>query len=259
MSPFEKIIAAVKEDVGMNDQERFFQHLIASGLTCSFNDFQNMAMEREKPSQNLIETLLSISDTDAKDAIVKAYCEILFPKNYQATSEQSVKFLKQKINCELTEYQVSELAKSKIHYYLFLILVLKADKIKANIIKKQFGNLDAFDVVIEDLVNSQVLIRHNGYIYSVSPNVKFPAAASSDKLKKFYQQFDDWDKSFPTTFSFEKVLEKTIIRRISTRHLPIIQKQLENVLDTIRTSETSLIQRDQEPIVFLQLNFSKGK
>lgn len=258
MSQFEKFISGLKEDIGIHDQERFYQHLNLAGLKCSFDEFQNMVHEKDKPTQNLVDILLSISDTEMKEALVKIYCEILFPQNYQATAPQGVRFLKQKINAELTEYQVSEIAKSKIHYYLFLILVLKADKIKASLLKKQFGGNDAIDVVIEDLINCHVLISNNGYIYSVSPNVKFPAAGS-DRIKKFYQQFDEWDKQFPTTFNFEKVLEKTIIRRISTRHLPIIQKQLENTLDIIRTSETSLIHRDQEPIVFLQLNFSKGK
>jgi hypothetical protein len=258
MAQFENFVKTLKDDHAFQDLNAFFQHLSSLGLTCSNSQFQDMVCEKEKPSQNLIDILLSISDTDAKDSLIKIYAELLFPQNYQATGPQGVRFLKQKVTVELTEFQVNEMAKSKIHYYLFLILVLKADKIKTTLLKKQFGNLETFDIVIKDLIESQVLIHHNKYIYSISPNVKFPAA-TSPKLKKIYEQFDEWDKNFSTAFSFEKLIEKTIIRRISERHLPLIQRQLENVLDTIRTSETSLMHRDQEPIVFLQLNFTKGK
>lgn len=259
MSHFEQFIGIIKEDIGIFDQEKFFQHLISQGLSCSFDEFNKMINQTEKPSPNFIDTLLAMSDNDKKETLIKIYGELMFPKNYQVSAAaQGVKFIRQKISAELTEFQINEIAKSKIHYYLFLILVLKADKLKATILKKQFGNLDTIDVVIDDLVNAQVLIKHNGYLYSVSPNVKFPPA-NTDKIKKFYQQFDDWDKSFPTTFNFEKLIEKTIIRRISARHVPVIQKQLENALDTIRTSEMSLLMRDEEPIIFLQMNLSKGK
>lgn len=258
MNQFEKFIAILKEDLGFREQDLLYQHLIRLGLTCTNSEFQFMVSGKEKPSQNLIDTLLSILDTDKKDLLIKIYAETLFPKNYQVTNQDGVRFLKQKTNSELSEFQINEIAKSKFHYYLFLILVLKADKIKKAIIKKQFGNLETFDAVIDDLISSQVLIQNNGYIYSISPNVKFPQA-NSPKIKKIYEQFDEWDKSFSSAFSFEKVIEKTIIRRISERHLPLIQKQLENAFEIIRTSETSPVLRDQEPIVFLQLNFTKGK
>lgn len=258
MNQFEKFIGILKEDLGFRDQDHFYQQLVRLGLTCTNSEFQDMVLEKGKPSQNLIDTLLSILDTDKKDILIKIYAEFLFPKNYQMSNQNGVRFLKQKTNAELTEFQINEIGKSKFHYYLFLILVLKADKIKKTILKKQFGNLETFDVVIEDLISSQVLIHNNGYVYSISPNVKFPPA-HSPQIKKVYEQFDEWDKNFSSAFSFEKVIEKTIIRRISERHVPLIQKQLENVLDIIRTSETSLILRDQEPIVFLQLNFTKGK
>lgn len=258
MAHFTHFINTLKDELGYKSLDLFHEYLKNEGLDCNYQDFNCMATEETKPSQNLIDTLLAILDVDKKDQLIKLYCEIIFPRNYQKTTPENVRFLKQKVQFDLNEQQIGELAKSKIHYYLFLILVLKAEKIKSSLLKKQFGNLDTFDTVINDLVRSQILIEHNNYIYSASPNIKFPSA-SNDKVKKFYQQFDDWDKDFSNSFNYEKLLEKTIIRRVSERHLPLIQKQIENVFDTIRTSETSQILRDQEPIVFLQLNFSKGK
>lgn len=254
----EKFIGILKDDLGIHDRERLYVFLSGSGLTCTNPEYHDMVSGKTKPSLNLIDTLLSVSDADKKEILIKIYSELLFPKNYQMPGPQSVRFLKQKAVIELSEFQVNEMAKSKIHYYLFLILVLKADKIKKSVLKNQFGNSETFDVVIEDLISSGVLISNEAYVYSASPNIKFPPANSSS-LKKTYEQFDEWDKTFSSAFNFEKVIEKTMIRRISERHLPLIQKQLEGVLEIIRTSETSPLYRDQEPIVFLQLNFTKGK
>ena len=80
MSHLRNFLGALKEDLGIKDSEVFYNHLNGLGLTSSITEFQNMVSDKEKPSQNLIDVLLSISDNDQKDVLIKIYCEHIFPK-----------------------------------------------------------------------------------------------------------------------------------------------------------------------------------
>lgn len=112
MSHLQKFLCVLKEDLGIKDSELFYKHLNGLGLTSSIVEFQNMVSDKEKPSQNLIDVLLSISDNDQKDVLIKNYGEHVFPKNYQLSGPQGVRFLHQKLTAEITEFQISEIAKT---------------------------------------------------------------------------------------------------------------------------------------------------
>ena len=258
MSQLNEFISKIRAEYFSDSSQIFYNTLTNSNINMTFVDFQSIEHGNTQPSKEVINCILKNIDQADKEKLIQYYCDTLFPEHSVNVSDQKIKFSKQKAKLELNEYQVKELAKTKIHYYLFLVLLLKSEKIKKHILKKQFGNNDSIEIAIQDLIQKGILIENNNYVYSMSPDVQFPAN-NSEEIKKLYIQFDEWDRGFSKAFQYDSLIEKTLIRKVNPKHIPIIQKQLEAILDTIRTSETPIPLNENEPVVFLQLNFARSK
>jgi hypothetical protein len=258
MTPIKIFLQQLQDDFEIKTPTEMYEKFKSSGLSTEtdLKEFNEMYSCAKTPHKNFMEVVLSFADDDQKDTLLKDYCEQLFPKHYNQARDPGLRYAKQKSSLELNESQILEIGKSKIHYYIFLILLLKETKIKRTALIKQFGGADSINSCIDDLIRLQILIDHRGYIYSASSNIIMPKA-STDKIKKIYLSLDEWDKSFGQSFNFEKLIEKNIIRKISSKHLPIIQKHLESITELTRSSVTD--SNDTSSIIYLQFSLMKGK
>lgn len=258
MTPIKLFLQQLQEDFDIKTLNEMYEKFRLNGLgpETDLKEFNEMFSCAKMPHRNFMEVILSFADDDQKDILLKDYCEQMFPKHYNQARDPGLRFAKQKSSLELNESQIVEIGKSKIHYYIFLILLLKETKIKRNNLIKQFGGTESINSCIDDLIRTQVLIEHRGYIYSASSNIIMPKA-NTEKIKKIYNLLDDWDKNFGQSFNFEKLIEKNIIKKISSKHIPIIQKHLESIAELTRASAIEV--NDTSSIIYLQFSFMKGK
>jgi len=107
------------------------------------------------------------------------------------------------------------------------------------------------------LLEQRIIILENATYRSASNEFLFPKA-HNDSLKKGYELFDKWDSEFENNFELKKLMNKMMIRRISPRYLSLIQRQIDLLMELIRTSdETDVEMNDQ--VIQLQMNLSCGK
>ena len=90
--------------------------------------------------------------------------------------------------------QVAIVTKTKIHYYLFLILTLAREAMNIEIVKKLLNEIE-IDLILKDFTKAKIAFINANYISSVVKEFKFPKANDKSE-KKVYQQLDEWDLLF---------------------------------------------------------------
>ena len=128
--------------------------------------------------------------------------------------------------------------------------------VKKEEIKERF-KIPHFEKIVDDLRSAKIIQEEEDYLYSISKELHFPPT-DGGALSKIYKQLDLWDPEFATQFQFEAVLHKFMLRRVSPRFLPMIEKQTRQVIDLIQMSEE--VDNDyNSQVVQVQFTISKGE
>lgn len=156
---------------------------------------------------------------------------------------------------ELTPLQIASIAKTKFHYYIFLLLTLAREPINQEVVQKLFGQRN-IQSATADLIESKIAYLDHNHVTSFVKEFKFPKAFSGEQ-KEIYKKFDEWDLSFYREMDFKILLQKMLIRRVSPRFLSIILGQCSALLDLVRASEET-DQSYNDEILQLTITMASG-
>lgn len=268
---FASSLRQLRQKAGFDKARGFHSQLVEDGVEINYAYYMKMEAGQVLPSHKVVEQISQCLDDEEAAQLILSYCRTLFPrkKHLFPASKNSLKQITPTASLdsqvspvkgqgrELNRRQVHVLARSKVHYHLFLMASLARQDLPLEEIRQVFQPKNV-DAAIADLEAAKILrIQKNG-IRTLAGEHQFPSAKDFSELRPIYRQFDEWDESFAEDFEFESRINKMLIRRISPRYLNIIEKSLETVLSLVRASD-ELDTRHNEDLIQVRLSLRSGK
>jgi hypothetical protein len=277
-TPLQTTLADIKERLGYRSARAFFDKHLSERTRLDFNYSYYMKIEGGKinPSSQVISNLCSaFEEADARE-ILLSYCETIFPeragvfKKVRSTNRVAKKnFTKvtssnanDSTQTYLTLAQVGCLSKSKHYYFTFLLLTLARRPIEVTELKKALPQLKSFgeeelEFLIEDFVKAKLIKIDQEKISSISTDMKFPLPETA-ALQKTYDQMDLWSIAFQQEMQFTSLVQKMMLRRVSSRYLSVIQAHCNVLIDLIRASDEIEPDHNDEVLMF-NVSIQQGK
>lgn len=267
MSPFSRKLKKTRLALGHRTARAGFDWFKSKGV--SFNYSYYMQLEKEGvPSAAVAQEMASVLKGETGDQLLLAYCRSLFPKHtylfpesVTATAaapnppEPTDKTYAPAGQRELSPRQVAAIAASQAHYHFFLLSTLARRPVPTAELSKWFSSREISSVT-RDLQKAGLIRATPEGFEAVSVEMRFPAADNKG-LKDAYAQFDAWDEKFGDQFALDFILNKMLIRRVSTRYLVIIRHQLEVLFELVRSAdETDL--RFNEKVLQMKVVLRQG-
>jgi hypothetical protein len=268
----QKNLAYLKKSLGFKSARSFFHDYLQRRTRLDFNYSYYMKIEGGNiiPSPQVVSNICSALEKDAAEELMLAYCAMIFPEkasifkklsplNTGATKlaiSPAERVVSSKIK-HLTPAQVGAISKSKIHYFSFLVLTLARTAVTLSQLEASLPpsghNVDA---ILKDLEKMKLIHIENGKIRSISNDMKFPLPEGPTQ-KKLHEQIDLWNLTFYQEMNFESVLQKMLIRRVSSRYLSVIQAHCGVLLDLVRAAdEMDATQNDD--VLMLNISVQRG-
>lgn len=269
----------IRQSMGYQSARSFYGYLSEHG-SLEFNYSYYVRIEGGKvlPSTKVIHTIANILQKRDSEELVMEYCQELFP-NQKYLFKQALDRGGQKEELEsasqaiprmegeeviesgkrqkvLTERQISSITRSKLHYYLFLILTLARDSVSVQQLENYFPKR-TLDKIFKDLETSKMIRVKDSQVFSLASELKFPKP-DTRSIQKHYEKLDQWDQEFDGEFHFEKLARKMFIRRVSPRYIQLIINHCELLFDLIRSSEEINTDYNDDVLMF-SLNVTKGR
>ena len=261
-------LTQIREKLGYKSARQFYLWL-EQNAQIEFNYSYYVKIESGKvlPSEKVVQTISGLLGQDDAKKLVIDYCKTLFPKYghfFSGSEEKEDKKIKVSAasgpllikQSYLSLKQVATISISKEYYFLFLLITLSRVPVSLKELSKYFKE-PLFSNVIHDLSLVRILKYDGENIWSISKELRFPSSAEFPDLKKKYQQFDQWDLEFSEHFQFESLMQKFMIRRISPRFLPIIEKHAKSLIELVQMSEEVDVEFNTEVLQF-NLTLSRG-
>lgn len=263
MDNFCQRLTNCKHDLGHKTSKSFYNYLKDHGLECNYQYFIKIESGKVIPTSTIVNQIAKALPNEFAEDLIKSFCTHLF-NDYSYLFEETVtgqnktepNLIRQvsQGQKELSLLQVHSLAKSKNHYYLFLILTLSRRPIEIQELKK-FSNLNK---ILKDLEQAEIIIKNKESIEARSQEFIFPKVNSDGSLLGIFNELDQWDNSLHHEFEFEKLVNKSMIRRISPRYANVMLKQIDAFAEFVRCSD-EFNQKYNSDVISLQINLSIGK
>ncbi len=244
MSNFHNTLSDLRRSYGYDSARQFYDHITNHGEH-GFNYTYYVRMEKGSslPASKTLQLLLPFFKKTDQDELIQSWCLEHFPKHTHLFSQDEKKLLNDKesesTNLKsqkaLSTQQIQLLANSKYNYFIFLLITLARFKIEISKLYDSFPKLEV-QKAIEQLSQHQIIHADENFISTQVVERLFPKPSTKD-IRKLYDQFDLWDDELSQVFNFEKIITRKFVRRISYRHISLIQKHLELVFDLVRSSE----------------------
>lgn len=255
----------IRSRLGYTSAKTFFKHLQSRGVECNYPYYMKIEGGDAFPSSALINQIAKALPGNDSVALVKAFCadqfadfKYLFEIDPPMRTDESLEAFKEVApqgRHELSMRQVSVIAKSMAHYHIFLLCTLARRSLKSAELQEYFAK-KVLTNCLQDFLDEGIIVEIAEGYQAFSTDVMFPKD-KTPALLEYYKSFDEWDVRFGEQFELTEVIGKMQIRRISFRYLGLIQKQLELLFETIRSSdETDL--RHNSQVIQLQVNLKKG-
>ena len=252
-----------KQSLGHKTSKSFYNYLKDHGLECNYQYFIKIESGKVIPTSTIVNQIAKALPSEHSEIIIRTYCSMLFSDHaylFDDSLQDQVKPTTQELlqvnqgQKELTLLQVHTIAKTKNHYYLFLILTLSRRPIDLNELKdfSQIGK------ILKDLKNSEIITVNNEMIEAKSQEFVFPKVGIDLSLAAIFTQLDVWDIQLPQEFAFTKLVNKSMIRRISPRYANVMLKQIDAFTEFVRCSD-EFNQKYNSDVISLQINLSLGK
>jgi len=198
------------------------------------------------------------------DRLILAYCRTLFPKNSYlfaarpaaAASPAPVEVYEPTGQKELTPKQVAVLAAAEANYHLFLISTLARKPVQESELQKWFP-LKTIQASVKQLEAAGIIRRVEEGFEGATIEARFPEAYNKE-LKEAFAKFDRWDESFGGQFDLDFLMNKMLIRRVSGRYLLIIRRQMDLLLELLRSSD-EVDTRYNDNVLQLKVVLRQGK
>ncbi len=227
------------------------------------------------PSSQFINELTACLPKNQAEILIQIYCAETFPKFRYLFAEKMVMeseeapsgITKSKASPqsgsqkELGPRQVHLIARTQIHYYLFLTLTLARTPVSIKELRlSSFLNklsarktMDALSDLVEAKVVRQIETDH---FQAVALDVRFPPR--SDSIGDLYGKMDAWDLDFGDAMDFSSVIRKSMIRRVSFRYMHLFLKQIDILFELIKASD-ELDPRFNNQVIQFIVSFKKGE
>lgn len=258
-------IKDIRLRLGYSSAKTFFKHLQTRGVECNYPYYMKIEGGDAFPSSALVNQIAKALPAADSVTLVKAFCADQFadfkylfeidPPMKDDDALEPFKELAPQGRHELSMRQVSVIAKSMAHYHIFLLCTLARRALKTAELQEYFSK-KVLSTCLQDFLDEGIIVQTSEGYQAFSTDVMFPQE-KTEALLNYYKSFDEWDNKFGEQFELTEVIGKMQIRRISFRYLGLIQKQLELLFETIRSSdETDL--RHNSQVIQLQVNLKKG-
>lgn len=266
-----KCLQDIREKMGFSSARAFYQHLeTRAELEFNYSYYKRFENGQALPSTKVINNLVALLPAHFGEDLVLAFCSASFPNHEQLfktlkpmTPTSTPKPKKPKkgqqtviVQRTLTERQVGLIAKTKHHYYLFLLLVLSRHPLKYEDLLVHFPEIKLKEA-LKDFKGVKIAFVQGGEIQASYPEFSFPAS-DGKSLATLYKKLDEYDVDRPKFFKMERLKSAEMFRRISPRYLDLILSHLDVLLQTIRMSEDIDSQANTDVVSF-SLRFHRGK
>lgn len=256
----------VRKTLGYSSARAFHAWLSSKAdLGINYSYYMRIEGGRVLPSSLAIQTIAALLPATEGDRLVLAWCRDSFPNRARLfespvrqtqterrrKSSEALTRIRQRT---LTEKQVAALARSKSHYFLFLLVTLARSPVSLEEIREKFPDLPA---LLRDLKEAKVLAAENGAVSSAFPEWAFPPAETRS-LEAHYRALDSFDRERNRFFDMTKVKTAELFRRISPRYLDLVIQNLDLLLQTVRLAE-DVNHIHNEEVIGLSVEISRGK
>jgi hypothetical protein len=262
MPEFAEELKSARLAKGLKTAKEFFQWLKNRGISCNYSYYMRLE-QGGLPSEKVVHEIAFAIKGDWQDRLILAYCRSLFPKNSYlfpavewSSHKSGAEVFAKKNQQELTLKQIAVIASSEIHYHLFLLLTLARKSISEKELGSKFSSKEVKQGIRRLIQENLVRETELGF-EAISTEIRFPDAYNFE-LKEAYKKFDLWDETFGTQLAMDLLIDKLLIRRVSGRYLTIIQSQLENLFEVVKSSD-ELDLRFNDTVLQLKVLLRKGK
>jgi hypothetical protein len=267
------LLKQYRKKYGFQSAKEFFNFLVSRGLSCNYPYFMKLEKGLAIPSAQVLSQIASGLEVHDGDELVLSYCRELLPKHDYLFQNQNLHFAltkKKKSDhqrtvenldsgtsgqIELTLRQVHFLGSEQINYHIFVLLTLARQGIPIADLQKHFGK-DKFNFTFKKMIEYNIAYTTENKAFAMQSDIRFPKSDLLE-LKKIYHQFDVWDETIGDDFHFEEVITKMFLRRISVRYLGLIQKNLELLFETVKSSDET-DKRYNQTVIQLKIHLKKG-
>ncbi len=252
-----------KQKLGFKTTKSFYNYLKDHGLECNYQYYIKIESGKVIPTSVIVNQIAKALPNDYAENIIKTYCSMLFNEHaylFEDSLQDQVPSAPQELmqasqgQKELTLLQVHTIGKTKNHYYLFLILTLSRRPIELDELK----NFPQLAKILKDLKASDIITINKEMVEAKSQEFIFPKMNTDLTLTDTYKQLDVWDIQLPQEFEFKKLVNKSMIRRISPRYANVMLKQIDAFTEFVRCSD-EFNQKYNSDVISLQINLSLGK
>jgi len=264
MNYFHNNLKGLRIEYGFDSAKQFYDSLIKSGES-AFNYQYYVRIEKgdATPSSKVLNALVKHFNKKDQESLIKSWCQTQFPEHSYIFGQKPIAFTKTsftqgtpKHSNELSIEQIHILAENKNNYFIFILITLSRSEIKISDLK-QFFSPEELSQALKRLCIYNLILCTEEVISAKIVDRIFPRP-NSQKLREIYEDFDKWDEEITNIFEFQNLITRKFMRRISFRHISLIEKQLNLVFELIRTAdETEAIHNNH--VIQLQVKLSNGE
>ena len=246
------------EDKGeLNFNYAYYARIESGGAIPSSAVVSKLAMLLEKSGQK-----------DEGDALVRSFCSELFPKHEHLFASESVAMSSPSAGsselpaptkskkAELSDRQVACIGASRTHYFVFLLLTLARKPISLEQLRERLQDAK-LGVILSEMSACKLILVEGDLVRSLNTDLRFPKA-ENDATKKIYASMDGWDAEFGSSFGFESLKRKMLLRRISPRFAGMILSHADLIVDLINSSDEINTDYNTDVLQF-QMSISRGR
>ena len=267
MENFGATLLKLREKYGYKSARSLYKNFITS-KSKPFNYSYYMKIENSEvlPSPKVVDLIASFFSEEDADRLHLAYCKDMFPnKMYLFDDKKSLQVINRESEVnqtskysksELSIQQVALLASKKENYEIFIIASLARRNINIDEITYLY-DIRKIKTVLKKLSAHGLIEFIEDSFKSIDINYVFPKAYNSE-LTAYYKTFDKWDLELPTRLDLEKIINKSLTKRVSLRYLSIFQRHLNVLFEIVRSAE-QIDQRHKDRVIQLVVSLNSGK
>lgn len=241
-----------------------------SNLEFNYAYYKKIENGEKLPSVKIVHHLVGLLPQAYGEELILSFCQTQFPKQEHLFSSSAASVPKQTPKArptkkkdqtviaqqELTERQVSVIAQTEFHFYLFSLITL-ARRPLGKVELETFFSKEILKQALGDLAGVKLLYEKSGEIYSSYPEYRYPKAYSKS-LQEAYKRLDQFDLSKIEFFQLKKQTRAHFFRRISPRYLDLILNSIELLYQTIRLSD-DFDSRENNVVCSLNIRLDSGE
>lgn len=263
MGWFSNQLIELRKENGFKSALSFYEYLAErDGVVVNYAQYKKIELGKTSAQPDFVRRISKVFPPQA-DQLIKAYCADLFPEQeslFKLSQIQVPKIqssspllLKQE---ELTEAQVMLIGQSQVHYGFYMLITIARTPLSMDEIKAVLGAKWTLQI-LKEFLQGKLIIEVDGKYQARSTERVFPPETSPG-LKKVYAQLDQWDLSLASVFKMNRLENRSIIRRVSPRYVPILVKSVDLLLDQLRASDETDESRNEEVVsLFVELRHGR--